>query len=83
MRVLVKARGPLRDYLPEGSPDGEAQFSFTAEGVSVTSLLESLSPILVKNRRLQVAVNGQRISDFGHTLEDGDEVVLFRAVGGG
>ncbi|MGA3173350.1 MAG: MoaD/ThiS family protein [Syntrophorhabdales bacterium] len=79
MEVAVKLFGNLGHYLPKGGN----RFSLSKaldDGATVEDLLRSLDipgevPVIV-------IVNGRRVEGF-HVLSDGDEVNLFRPIGGG
>lgn len=67
----------LRDLLPREAK-GRARLELSG-GATLADLLAEVGV----RRDVTISVNGEIVSETGHCLQDGDEVQLFMAVGGG
>lgn len=77
MQVNVHLHGILRDKLPSEAK-GRATITLD-DGATVGDLLAQLD---IK-RRVIVALNGDQKQDKTHILQDGDQVSVFKVIGGG
>ena len=77
MQVNVHLHGILRDHLPSDAK-GRATINIE-DGATVGDLLTQLGI----ERRVIVAINGNQKSNKTDILQDGDEVSVFRVIGGG
>ena len=77
MQVNVHLHGILRDHLPSATK-GRATINIE-DGATVGDLLTQLGI----ERRVIVAINGNQKSNKTDILQDGDEVSVFRVIGGG
>jgi thiamine biosynthesis protein ThiS len=77
LQVNVHLHGILRDHLPSDAK-GRATINIE-DGATVGDLLTQLGI----ERRVIVAINGNQKSNKTDILQDGDEVSVFRVIGGG
>ena len=77
MQVNVHLHGILRDKLP---PEAKGRATIMLDdGATVGDLLAQLG---IK-RRVIVALNEDKKQDNTHILQDGDQVSVFKVIGGG
>jgi sulfur carrier protein ThiS len=76
MEIKVILHGVLRDHLPRQAK-GKTTLTLPA-GASVANVLEQLQ----LSSTVSAAVRGVQV-EAGHPLQDGDEVQVFRMIGGG
>ena len=77
MQVDVHLHGILRDHLP---PEAKGRATINLDnGATVGDLLAQLD---IK-RRVIIALNGSQKTDKTHILQDGDQVSVFKVIGGG
>ncbi|MFW9846150.1 MAG: MoaD/ThiS family protein [Candidatus Thorarchaeota archaeon] len=80
MKVGVKLYAALQEYSPPGTELGEA-FPIELEGSTVGDLVNQLG---IKEEHAKIIiVNGIRIDDLSHHLNEDDQVVIFPPIGGG
>lgn len=77
MKINVSLYSTLREKLPP-EKRGKAEIELSP-GSTIRQLLEQLQIHI----HVVCAVNGQIETDFNRVLADGDEVRIFRPVGGG
>jgi thiamine biosynthesis protein ThiS len=77
LQVNVHLHGILRDHFPSDAK-GRATINIE-DGATVGDLLTQLGI----ERRVIVAINGNQKSNKTDILQDGDEVSVFRVIGGG
>ncbi len=77
VRVRVRLHGALRDKLP---PQSKGQTILDMpDGADVSAVLSQLS----LRRHIQVAINGEIVENLATTVNDGDQVEVFRPAAGG
>lgn len=76
MEVKVTLHGILRDQLPRPAR-GRIVLSLP-DGATIADVLQQLEI----NRRVNAAVDGAQV-EISHILQDGDDLQLFRPLGGG
>jgi thiamine biosynthesis protein ThiS len=77
LQVNIHLHGILRDHLP---PDAKGRAVVNLDdGATVGDLLTQLGI----ERRVIVALNGNQKPDKTHILQDGDQVSVFKVIGGG
>ncbi len=76
MKINVTLHGILRDYLPRQAK-GKTTLAL-AEGSTVADVVQTLG---IK-QTVTPAVNGTQV-ETSHILQDGQELQIFRVVGGG
>lgn len=77
MEVHITLHGLLRDYLPRQAK-GKTTLSLP-DGATIGDVLRQLK---IKQTSLSAAIAGVQVEP-GHVLQDGDDLQLFRAIGGG
>jgi len=80
VKVNVKLYGTLREYGPKGLEIGQA-FPVELTKGFVSEIIRALR-FKVEQTKI-IMVNGIRVVDLNHALEDGDLVVIFPPTGGG
>ncbi len=80
MEIRVKLYATLRRFAPEGTEIGES-FPKEFDGTTIADLVDSFG--IKKKLAKIIMVNGIRVTSLEHTLNNGDEVVIFPPVGGG
>jgi len=76
VEVKVTLHGILRDLLPR-----QARGRTTLELPERATVADALEKLMIK-RTVSVVVDGERV-DKSHVLRDGDDLQLFRPIGGG
>ena len=76
MEIQVTLHGIMRDYLPRRAK-GKTTLALP-EGATIADALQ----ILKIERTINGAVNGEQV-EVSHQLQDGDELQIFRPIGGG
>lgn len=76
MEIQVTLHGIMRDYLPR-----EAKGKTTLE-LPTGATIEDVLAALKIERTINGAVNGEQV-EVTHGLQEGDEVQIFRPIGGG
>jgi sulfur carrier protein ThiS len=76
MEIQVTLHGIMRDYLPR-----EAKGKTTLE-LPPGATIEAVLAALKIERTINGAVNGEQV-EVTHVLQEGDEVQIFRPIGGG
>ena len=76
MEINLKLHGILRDYLPRKAK-GKSKLTLPT-GTTVAEVVEQLK---IK-QTVTAAVNGTQV-ETGHVLKDGDDLQMFRMIGGG
>lgn len=76
MQIQVTLHGILRDYLPK-----KAKGKTTLELPSGTTINDVVRQLNIK-QNVSAAINGAEV-ETGHTLQDGEELHLFRFIAGG
>jgi thiamine biosynthesis protein ThiS len=77
LQIHVRLHGALRDRLP---PEEMGRTIVTLpDGAQVATVLRRLS----LRRRIAVSVNNEIVDDWNTTLQDGDQVEIFRPAAGG
>lgn len=77
MEIHLRLYGALRDRLP-AEKRGRDVLAVT-EGTTLADVLTSLN----LDGRIRVSVNGSLVEDWEITLNDGDEITVFRSAAGG
>jgi sulfur carrier protein ThiS len=83
VKIILRLYATLQDYLPPGTPGNQVHLDLP-EGATIPEALESLSVplglahiVMVKGRRVLGPQLAQR------TLNEGDELAVWPAIGGG
>jgi sulfur carrier protein ThiS len=76
LQINVTLHGILRDYLPR-----QAKGKMTLEPAAGSTVADVVSMLKIK-QTVTAAVNGAQV-ELSHSLEEGDELQMFRMVGGG
>ncbi len=77
MEVHITLHGLLRDYLPRQAK-GKTTLSLP-DGATIEAVLQQLK---IKQTTVSAAVGGVQMEP-DHVLQDGDDLQVFRAIGGG
>ena len=80
MKVHVKLYATLREYAPHNLGIGQS-FPVELKEGSISELTAVLG-FKIEQAKI-IMVNGERVTDLGQVLKDGDLVVIFPPVGGG
>jgi sulfur carrier protein ThiS len=76
----VKLYATLQKYAPKGTKPGES-FEVELENSNLSALITQLG---IKESRVAIVfLNGNRITNKRHSLQEGDLVVIFPPIGGG
>ena len=76
MEIQIILHGIMRDYLPR-----EAKGKTTLELPSGATIEDVLAALKIE-RTINGVVNGEQV-ELTHVLQEGDEVQVFRPIGGG
>lgn len=80
MQIDVKLYATLRSYAPSSLEIGESFPLFLKEG----SVEEALHKLKIPPEKAKIImVNGIRVEDTTHLMQDGDLLVVFPPIGGG
>ena len=82
MSILIKLSTTLRDLVPDYDPEAGLQFSL-GEGESSLTAGELASRIGIPHEEIKIVMINSRQSELASTVNDGDRVAYFPAVGGG
>jgi sulfur carrier protein ThiS len=77
LEVHITLHGFLRDYLPRQAK-GKTTLSLP-DGVTIETVLQQLK---IKQNAVSAAVGGIQV-EADHVLQNGDDLQIFRAIGGG
>jgi sulfur carrier protein ThiS len=78
MQVQVRLFSRLREYLPR-----EARGEATVQVPEAATVADLLAHLGIAERVKLISINGQRETDPGRTLQNGDQVRIFPIVVGG
>ena len=80
MTINVKLYATFRKFAPPGTELGQS-FKIGLENSTISKLIDLLKLPIEKGAIIMV--NGIRITDLNHLLQENDLVVIFPALGGG